>query len=219
MSTRFFTIYAFCGTFCLWLCNCAVLVAQPDAVQPPTRGFTVTVLQGDGLLNPLPRPPEAHLSIRVADTRGQPVHNAVVVFELPDAGASAIFADGSFVKVLLTNERGEAFAPITSNEVPGKYQASITVNYVGQTSLVKLNQENAFPYGTHTNSRNSLVKKRGLLRRVFTKKHVLIALVAAAGAAIATHHGGGASSSQTTNQSPSSGGITITPGSGSVGGH
>jgi len=203
---------------CLWLAGCALLLAQPEVGQQPgpTKGFTVAVLQGDGVLNPLPRPPASHLSIRVADSKGSPIGNAVAVFELPEAGASATFQDGSSVKVLLTNEKGEAVADLKSNEVPGKYQATVTVNYLGQSSLVKLNQENAFPFKIPTAEGNRLLRKHGF----FTKKTALIiAGVAAAGAigVIAAHHGGGSNSTQTTTPPP--GGITITPGTGTVGGH
>jgi hypothetical protein len=203
---------------CLCLAGCTVLAAQPEAGQsPPTKGFTVTVLQGDGVLNPLPRPPGTHLSIRVADTKGQPIQNAVAVFELPEAGASSSFADGSSVRVLLTNEKGEAVADLKSNEVPGKYQATVTVNYLGQSSLVKLNHENAFPYGTPAATGNRLIHKRGF----FSKKTLLIIAGVAIGAivAIVAHHGRGSTSSQTTTTLPANGGITITPGTGTVGGH
>jgi hypothetical protein len=195
---------------CLWAAGGALFAAEPSATPPPTKGFTVTVLQGDGVLNPLPRPPATHVSIRVADAKGQPVRNAVAAFELPEAGASAAFADGSAVKVLLTNEKGEATVDTKSNEVPGKYQATVTVNYLGQSSVVKLNQENTYPYGPPARSIRSL-KPRGFLR----KKTVLIVAAVAATAVIAIAlHGG---SSKTTT-SPT-GGITITPGTGTVGGN
>jgi hypothetical protein len=194
---------------CLWLAGCALLLAQSETGQPaPTKGFTIAVLQGDGVLNPLPRPPATHLSIRVADSKGSPIRNAVAVFEFPEAGASAIFPDGSSVKVLLTNERGEAIADVKSNEVPGKYQAVVTVNYLGQSSLVRLNQENVFPFKTP-----AAVRKHGF----FTKRTALIvggSAVVATIAVIASHRGG---NQNTTTPPPS--GITITPGTGTVGGH
>ena len=199
----------------LWAIGCAVLAAQPEPAPQVAKGFTIIILQGDGVLNPLPRPPATRVSLRVADPKGQPIRNAVTVFELPEAGASAKFSDGSPVKVILTNEQGEAVADLKSNEVPGKYQATVTVNYLGQSSLVKLNQENAFPYGTPSAVGNRLIQKHGL----FTKKTVLIiAGVAIAGAVgtVAAHHGGGSGSSQTTTPP---GGIVITPGTGTVGGH
>jgi hypothetical protein len=116
---------------CLFLAACAVLPGQRDATPPPTKGFTVAILQGDGLANPLARPPASHLSIRVNDIKGVPIRNAVAVFELPAEGASATFPDGSMVKVILTNDKGEAKVDIKSNEVPGKYQPTIMVNYPG----------------------------------------------------------------------------------------
>src|ERR1039457_5790757 len=133
-------------TLCLSLTSGAVLLGQTEITPTPTKGFTVAILQGDGLVNPLPRPPAAHLSIRVNETGGVPIRNAVAVFELPAEGASASFPDGSLVKVILTNDKGEAMVDIKSNEVPGKYQPTIMVNYLGQSSIVRLNQENTFPF-------------------------------------------------------------------------
>jgi len=194
---------------CLSLSGCAMLLAQIGGAQSaPSKGFTVTLLQGEGVVNPLPRPPATHVSLRVADTKGQPIRNAVTVVELPEAGASAAFADGSTVKVLLTNDKGEAAADLKSNEVPGKYHAKVTVNYLGQSSMIRLNQENAFPYGAPTAVNSRHAHKHGF----FSKKTVLFvaaAAVAATVAVVASHRG----------QAPgdNSGGITITPGNGTVG--
>jgi hypothetical protein len=205
-------------TLCLWVAAAAALLAQDAAPLLPTKGFTIAVLQGDGVLNPLPRPPQTHVAIRVADPKGLPIKNAVAVFEFPEGGASSTFSDGGSVKVLLTNERGEATADLKSNEVPGKYRATITVNYLGQSSLVRLNQENAFPYRTPTAEGNRLLRKRGF--RLSTKTLLIVAgvVVGAVVGVVAAHHGG-ASGSQTNNPPAGNGGITITPGTGTVGGH
>jgi hypothetical protein len=165
-------------TLCLSLAAWAVLLGQPDATPPPTKGFTVAILQGDGLVNPLPRPPASHLSIRVNDTQGLPIRNAVAVFELPAEGAPATFPDGSMVKVILTNDKGEAMVDIKSNEVPGRYQPTIMVNYLGQSSLINLNQENTFPFHAQTATGHHRLFRKGFL----SKKTVLII----AGVAIAT---------------------------------
>jgi hypothetical protein len=102
--------------------------AQSESAQPkPPRGITVTVVQGDGVVHELPRPPLSRLSIRVADSKGQPIRDAVTVFQFPEAGASAMFSDGSVVKVLLTNANGEAVSEVKSNEVPGTYAPTVTV--------------------------------------------------------------------------------------------
>lgn len=193
----------------------AALNAQQDAdLTAPTKGFTVAILQGDGLVNPLPRPPSSHLSIRVNDTKGLPIRNAVAVFEFPAEGASASFPDGSMVKVILTNHKGEATVDIKSNEVPGKYQPTIMVNYLGQSSIVRLNQENTFLFRADAAApgRRS-IRKAGF----FSKKTVLIiggvAVAGIVGTIFATHH------TETPTTPPPPSGITITPGTGTVGAH
>jgi hypothetical protein len=181
-------------------------LAQAGSAQPtPTGGFTIAILQGDGILNALPRPPLTRVSIRVANPKGQPIRDAVAVFQFPEAGASAAFPDGSVVKVLLTNTNGEAVVELKSNEVPGKFEPTVTVNYLGQSSMVKLHQENAFPYVT------AMRPKRSFLSRL--KKPIGIAAAAGAlGAVTALTRQGGSTTP------PSNGGITITPSTGTVGG-
>jgi hypothetical protein len=180
-------------------------IAQPELAQPkPSRGFTVAVVQGDGIVNELPRPPLTRVSIRVADSNGQPVRDAVAVFQFPEAGASAMFSDGSVVKVLLTNANGEAVGEVKSNEVPGRYQPTVTVNYLGQSSVVKLHQANAFSYV------NPRPPKRSFLSPL--KKPIFSAMTAAAvGVLVALTRG-------TSTPPPGDHGITVTPGNGSVGG-
>lgn len=161
------------------------------------------------LLDPLRRgrnQSEKNCSLRGEELR--PV-TAVAVLEFPELGASAHFADGSQVKVALTNSQGEATFQTTANNIPGKYQPTITVNYLEQTSRLTLNQENAFPYPA---AANNLVTRR---RSRFTLSRKTLLLVCAGGAsalvALVATRGHGTSS-------PSTGGITITPGSGTVGG-
>ena len=199
-------------TLCLSLTVCAALLGQTEVTPPPTKGFTVAILQGDGLVNPLPRPPVSHLSIRVNDAKGVPIRNAVAVFELPAEGASASFPDGSMVKVILTNDKGEAMVDIKSNEVPGKYQPTIMVNYLGQSSIVRLNQENTFLFRADAAAPSRRSTHKG---GFFSKKTVLIigaVAVASIAAVFAIHRG------HTVTPPPPSG-ITITPGTGTVGAH
>jgi hypothetical protein len=203
---------AWVRTLCLSLAACAVLLGQPEATPPPTKGFTVAILQGDGLVNPLPRPPASHLSIRVNDTKGVPIRNAVAVFELPAEGASASFPDGSMVKVILTNDKGEAMVDIKSNEVPGKYQPTIMVNYLGQSSLIHLNQENTFPFQAQT-----ATAQRRLFRRGFLSKKTALIIAGVAIATIVTIFAAHRGHIPTTP--PPTSGITITPGTGTVGAH
>lgn len=186
--------------------------AQTDSAQQPlTKGFTVALLQGDGVVNTLPRPLPTHVSIRVADTKGQPIRNAVAVFEFPEAGPSATFIDGAVVKVILTNANGEATADLKSNEVPGKYEPTITVNYLGQSSVVRLHQENAFTYTAASPVRRAFFAK---LSRAFSKKTLIAMAAGVAGAvAVLTRH------SSPAPAPAGNGGITVTPGTGTVGSH
>lgn len=178
---------------------------------PLTKGLTLTVLQGDGVQNELPRPAATHLSIRVLDSQSNPITNAVAAFELPEAGASAAFADGSAVKVLLTDSSGDAIVDIKPNDLPGKFQPRITVNYLGQTTSVALNQENLYPAPTAAATGNRLVRQT----HAFSHSHKKWLLAAVGGAVVAVivalvvHH----------HSSSNKGGITINPGTGSVGGN
>jgi len=178
---------------------------------PLTKGLTLTVLQGDGVQNELPRPATTHLSIRVLDSQNNPIPNAVAAFELPEAGASAAFADGSAVRVLLTDSSGDATVDIKPNDLPGKFQPRITVNYFGQTTSVALNQENLYPVPTAAATGNRLVRQAHAISHSH-KKWLLAAVggaVVAVIVALVVHHHGASNN----------GGITINPGTGSVGGN
>jgi hypothetical protein len=101
---------------------------------------------------------------------------------------------------------------IKSNEVPGKYQSIIMVTYLGQSSLIHLNQENTFPFHAQTATGHHRLFRKGFL----SKRTVLII----AGVAIATlviifvaHR------CQTSTIPPPTSSITITPGTGTVGAH
>jgi hypothetical protein len=193
----------------LAICSVATALYAQTGQLSVTKGLTVTVLQGDGVQNELPRAAATRLSIRVLDGQSNPISNAVAAFELPEDGASAAFIDGSNVKVFLTDQNGEATAEIRPNALPGKFQPRVTVNYLGQTSSVSLNQENLFPASANPSIRNQLLRGS---HRSHTKWLIIAGVAAATVAAILARHHGHSSASTP----PSGGGITITPGSGSV---
>ena len=196
----------------------ATVLATAEAAPTVQRGLTVTVLQGDGVVHALPNPGSSHISIRVADADGKPIQGAVAVFELPELGPSATLADGSQVKVVLTDGSGSAGIEMQSNGVPGHFEPKITVNYLGQTAVVTLKQENGFNpearpevYGRTTLPRNT---SDHAARSHWLSKKAVWGIVGAAAVAcvvaIFRHHrpAGGSTG----------GGLTITPGSGTVGG-
>lgn len=193
-------------------------LADPGALSLKPAGLTMAVLQGNQVIHTLPNPSLSHISIRVSDGDGKPIQNAVAVFEFPELGASAAFPDGSQVKVLLTNKDGDATVEIRANTIPGQFEPKVTVNYLGQTNTISLKHENAFdpavrPAAYHTGLVHKLIgsgsgKKGGLSKETL----LLISGAAVAGvvvvAMLAKGHGGNRG-----------GGITITPGTGTVGGN
>jgi hypothetical protein len=195
----------------------AAVLGLAQTAPPVQKGLTVTILQGDGVVHVLPNPPASHISIRVADGEGKPVKDAVAIFELPELGASATLPDGSAVKVILTDHDGAAAIDLQSNGVPGHFEPKITVNYMGQTATSTLKQENAFNPDVRPGVyRRSLLpdgstrakKSHGISKK--TLWAILGGAVAVVGAIFAMHH---------KSASSSGGGLTITPGSGTVGGH
>ncbi len=195
----------------------AASLALADTPLLKPAGLTVAVLQGNQVIHTLPDPPQAHVAIRVTDGEGKPIQNAVAIFEFPEAGASAVLPDGSPVKVILTNRDGEATVTIRANSLPGQYEPKITVNYLGQTNAITLKHENAFnPDVRPAEYRTGLAHKilKPSMRRAGISKRTLLLLTGAAAvglivALIAKGHGG----------AQSGGGITITPGTGTVGGN
>ena len=116
---------------------------------------------------------------------------------------------------MLTDANGEAITDIKPNNLPGKFQPRITVNYLGQTSSISLNQENLYPVATTAYTKSLRPHHHGI-----SKKTVLLIVgTAAVGLLVSvlahSHH----STSTLPQQPQQPGGITITPGPGSVGGH
>ena len=175
---------------------------------PLTKGLSLTVLQGDGVKNELPRPVPTHISIRVLDSASNPIPNAVAIFELPEEGASATFADGTAAKALLTDRNGEGIVEIKPNDTPGVFEPRVTANYMGQSTTVRLRQENLYSAPSAVITGNRLVRQAHSITHSKKKWFLMAAggAVVALVAIIAHHHS-------------SSNGITINPGNGSVGGN
>lgn len=199
--------------------------AQPATSPKTTRGVSVSVLQGDGVVHSLPKPLASHISIRVTDTDNHPIQGAVAVFELPLDGPTATLPDEAAVKVILTDKDGAAAVSILPNDIPGHFEPKITVNYMGQTTSLSLKQENAFAPAVRPDVyRHSLLHtstSRKATSGISRKTAVILLTVVAAvatGAIVATR-GGSTPTPTPTTPTPGGGGIVITPGPGTVGGN
>lgn len=186
----------------------ASLIAFSQTPMFSPNAFTIAVLSGAEVTHASQSPVVAPVSIRVADPSGQPIQGAVAIFAFPETGPSATFSDGSNVKALLTDSEGKAAVEIRSNNLPGSFDPTITINWRGQSTLVRLH---------HTNA--STVTGPALSRATKSKKKWYIIAAVAAGGATAVLLATKGKKTTTTTTTPTGGGITITPGSGSVGGN
>jgi hypothetical protein len=196
MRRQFFSLLLFAG-----------LLTAADPQPELHKGLAVSILQGDDVTHSISNPPPAHVSIRVTDTNAKPVTGAVAVFEFPESGPTALFSDSSNVKAVLTDSDGKASVEVHSNSQPGRFEPTVTVNYLGQTTIARLHQVNA-PLDP--------VRARTITSGESHRKWYYLA--AGGGAAVAVLLAT-RSKSSTANSPSSGGGIVITPGSGSVGGN
>ncbi len=185
----------------------ASLIASGQSPTLTSRAFTVAVLSGAEVTHASQSPVVAPISIRVADPSGQPIQGAVAIFNFPESGPSAAFSDGTNVKALLTDSEGKAAVDIRSNSLPGSFDPTITINWHGQSTLVRLHHINAPTLVGPTLSRPTKSNR----------KWYYIAAAGAAGAAAVLFAVKGKPAG--TGPTTPGGGIVITPGSGSVGGN
>lgn len=183
----------------------ASLIASGQTPAYSSRAFTVAILSGAEVTHASQSPVVAPVAIRVADPNGQPIQGAVAIFAFPESGPSATLPDGSNVKALLTDSEGKAAVEIRSNGLPGSFDPTVTINWRGQSTLVRLH---------HTNSA-ATVTGPTISRSTKSRRKWYYIAAAAAGGAVAIML---LTKGKTTAGASSGGGITITPGSGSVGG-
>ena len=178
----------------LLLCN---LFGQDRALQ-------VLVVEGDAaILRPNQRTaPE--IIVEVDDGNGKPVDGATVVFFLPTSGPGGTFANGTNTLTTRTDAMGRATAyGMRPNNKTGVFQIRVSASYRGQTANATVTQNIVTA---------SAVSGTGGGMGFWTKAWIILAIcgAAVAGGVIAATHKG--SSSQPVNT-----GITITPGSATVG--
>jgi hypothetical protein len=152
--------------------------------------LVVNVVDGEGSFNDIRRGEVRTPVVEVQDPDGHPVIGAKVVFQLPDVGASAAFADGSKMLIATTGEDGKASAPgLRPNHVEGSFVISVLASKDGMTGRAQIRQSNTLAGGDPNLRPNN-----------HNKLKLLIAVAGAAGGivvAAALHGGGGSSNSST----------------------
>ena len=172
----------------------AVALPSPSADDAP---LNIVIIEGDGAINNIKQRTAREPIVQVEDENHKPVAGAAVLFELPQNGAGASFAQGARTATFVTDQNGRAVARgFRPNKVQGKYQIKVTASSQGRTGHANISQTNAVVAGAVAG---------GILS---TKLILILTAVGAAAVAggfyAATHSGG---------KSPT----TITPGTPGVG--
>jgi hypothetical protein len=180
------------------------LFHAPAWAQAPT-GLSITIVEGEGAINNVRQRVNREPIVQVEDQNHKPVAGAVVIFLLPDQGATGTFADGSHMLMAVTDNQGRAAARgIRPNNQSGPLQIRVTASFQGLTASSVITQTNVA----------GAASASGFAGLSTIAKVVIILGIAggaaAAGAIVATHSGGGSSSS-----TPST--VTLSPGTPTVG--
>jgi len=180
------------------------LFRAPAWAQAPTA-LNINIVEGEGAINNIRQRVNREPIVQVEDQNHKPIAGAVVIFLLPDGGASGTFADGSRMLMTVTDNQGRAIARgIRPNGQSGPMQIRVTANFQGLTATSAI---------TQTNLAAAAASGGFAGLSVAAKLAIILGIAggaAAAGAIVATHSGGGGSS-------PASSTVSITPGTPSVG--
>jgi hypothetical protein len=178
------------------------LFRVPAWAQAPT-GLSITIVEGEGAINNVRQRVNREPIVQVEDQNHKPVAGAVVIFLLPDQGATGTFADGSHMLMAVTDNQGRAAARgIRPNNQSGPLQIRVTASFQGLTATSVITQTNLA----------GAASASGFAGLSTAAKLVIILGIAggaaAAGAIVATHTGGSSSSST----------VSLSPGTPTVGG-
>jgi hypothetical protein len=145
------------------------------------KALNIVIVEGEGAINNLRQRVAREPIVQVEDENRKPVAGAIVIFMLPQNGASGTFADGSQTFSVVTGPDGRAAARgITTNNVKGDMQIRVTASHQGLTTSAVIKMSNA-------------AAAAGISPKTWTIVGV-IAAAAVIGIVVATTSGGGESS-------------------------
>ena len=174
--------------------------------QQAITGLSITIVEGEGAINNVRQRVNREPIVQVEDNNRKPVAGAVVVFLLPDSGASGTFTDGSRMLMTVTDNQGRASARgIRPNAQSGPMVIRVTASFQGLTVSSVITQTNAAATAAASGAGLSTAAKWAIILGIAGGAGV-------AGIVVATH--GGSSTPASTTPPP----IVITPGTPTVGG-
>jgi hypothetical protein len=128
----------------LVLQNSPLLAQEEQTVQPPA--LKVAVVAGQSAANNIRKRTAVEPVVLVSDERGGPVSGVMVLFTLPEAGASGVFPDGSKRAIVYTSPDGRAAARgLKPNSTPGEFQIVVDASFHGLTAHTTIQQTNVLP--------------------------------------------------------------------------
>jgi hypothetical protein len=176
------------------------------AAQTAPARLNLVIVEGDGAINDIRQRTAREPIVQVEDENHKPVAGAVVVFLLPNQGASGTFANGSHTLTVISDSQGRAVARgLRPNASQGQFRIHVNASLNGQTASASLTQTNALGAAGAAVAAGVSGKLIAVL--------IAVGAAAAAGGAYAATHSGGASN----NTSPAAVPISITAGVGTVG--
>ena|SRR5689334_6135938 len=178
-----------------------VLILAFGVASADTPALQIVVVEGQGAINNASTHTGREPVIEVRDANDAPIAGALVTFQAPAQGPSAVFGSGNTTLLTQTDASGRAVGrALRPNTVKGPFQIRVTASWNGQTASAVISQTNAMPVESKSN-----------------KKLWLIPIIAGAGAAgaFAAVHGKSTNPAAAVTQTPTSG--SIVPGNPSFG--
>lgn len=180
-----------------------VLLMAAGLVSADTPALQIVVVEGQGAINNAATHTGREPVVEVRDANDAPVVGAVVTFQAPATGPSAVFGSGNATLLTQTDANGRAVGrALHPNNVKGPFQIRVTASLNGQTASAVISQTNAMPVEGKSN-----------------KKLWLIPIIAgaAAGGALAATHGKSSPASATPASTTTTPTGSIVPGTPSFG--
>jgi hypothetical protein len=182
------------------------MMPPPAAAQEqPKPKLNIVIIEGEGAVNNIRQRTAREPIVQVEDENHRPLAGASVVFLLPDSGPSGVFANGTRMMTVLTDQQGQAVATgLRPNNVAGKFQIRVNASYQGMTGNATIAQSNVMA---------TAAGAAGVSGKVIAI--IVVAGAGAAGVGLAATRGGGGS--KAAPAPPPAAPIVISPGTPSVG--
>ena len=118
------------------------------AQAPAPQKIKIAILEGEGAINNIRQRTARETIVQVQDENDRPVAGAVVLFTLPDRGASGTFANGARSVTVTTDAQGRAAATgFRPNNVAGEVQIQVQASYQGLTATAVVRMTSVTPAG------------------------------------------------------------------------